>query len=149
MAFLNYKSNAPSTVRADLSVAFVLLPDFTLSTFSGFVDALRIAADEADRSRQLHCRWTLLGVDHAPVRSSCGVVITPWETFGDPLAFDYTVVVGGLVRGHERIDKRILSYLRQVDESRGSLVGVCTGSLCAGPCGSDERIRMLCALATP
>src|ERR1700677_1989175 len=121
--------------KANLSVAFLLLPDFTLSTFAGFVDALRIAADEADRSRQLHCRWTILGVDCVPVRSSSGVEITPWQTFGDPLAFDYTVVVGGLVRGHERIDKRALSYLRRVGESGGSLIGVCTGSFALARAG--------------
>ena len=34
------KATAPA--RANLSVAFVLLPEFTLSTFSGFVDALRL-----------------------------------------------------------------------------------------------------------
>jgi len=45
--------------------------------FAAFVDALRIAADEADRSRQVHCRWTVLGPDRVPVRSSCGVEITP------------------------------------------------------------------------
>src|SRR5580658_5748608 len=98
--------------RANLSVAFLLLPDFTLSTFAGFVDVLRIAADEADGSRQLHCRWTILGADRTPVRSSCGVEITPWESIRDPLDTDYTIVVGGLLRGHARIDKRIMSYLR-------------------------------------
>jgi transcriptional regulator GlxA family with amidase domain len=128
-------------VRANLSVAFVLLPDFTLSTFAGFVDALRIAADDADRSRQLHCRWTILGVDRVPVRSSSGVEITPWQTFADPLAFDYTVVVGGLVSGHDRIDKRTLSYLRRVDDSGGSLIGVCTGSFALARAGLMKEHR--------
>ena len=54
-----------NAATADLSVGFVLLPDFTLSAFSGFVDVLRIAADEQDRSRQVHCRWTILGSRHA------------------------------------------------------------------------------------
>lgn len=116
-------------------MAFLLLPEFTLSTFSGFIDVLRIAADEVDRSRQVHCRWTLLGPDHAPVRSSCGVEITPWEALRDPVDFDYVIVVGGLVRGHERIDKRILDYLKLVDQRGGSLVGVCTGSFALARAG--------------
>jgi transcriptional regulator GlxA family with amidase domain len=127
--------------KANLSVAFLLLPDFTLSTFATFVDALRIAADEADRSRQLHCRWTILGADRTPVRSSCGVEIVPWGLIGDPAEFDYTIVVGGLLRGHARIDKRITSYLRQVDERGGSLVGVCTGSFALARAGLMKNHR--------
>jgi transcriptional regulator GlxA family with amidase domain len=126
---------------ANLSVAFLLLPDFTLSTFAGFVDALRIAADEADGSRQLHCRWTILGADHSPVRSSCGVEIAPWESIERSDHFDYTIVVGGLLRGHARIDNRILSYLRQVDERGGWLVGICTGSFALARAGLMRHHR--------
>jgi transcriptional regulator GlxA family with amidase domain len=129
------------TTRPPLSVAFVLLPDFTVSTFSAFVDALRIAADESDGSRQLHCRWTIIGPECQPVRSSCGVEIAPWETFGDPTRFDYTIVVGGLLRGQKRIDRRILSYLRQVDALGGSLVGACTGSFALARAGLMKNHR--------
>ena len=38
-----------------LSIGFILQPDFTLVAFSSFVDALRLAADEADRSRKVRC----------------------------------------------------------------------------------------------
>lgn len=133
------KATAPA--RANLSVAFVLLPEFTLSTFSGFVDALRIASDEVDRSRQLHCRWMVLGPDRKAVRSSCGVEIAPWAAFSDPTEYDYTVVVGGLVRGHRRIDQRILNYLRVVDERGGSLIGVCTGSFALAHAGLMKGYR--------
>lgn len=138
-------SDARRTVRggtsASLSVAFVLLPEFTLSTFAGFVDVLRLAADEADGSRQVHCRWTILGADRAPVRASCGVEITPWESIGEPADFDYTIVVGGLLRGHARIDKRILSYLRRVDERGGALAGLCTGSFALARAGLMRHHR--------
>lgn len=138
---MNATSKAAASAKANLSVAFVLLPEFTLSTFSGFVDALRIAADEVDRSRQLHCRWTVLGPDRTAVRSSCGVEITPWARFTDPGEYDYTVVVGGLVRGHRRIDKRTINYLRLVDERGGSLIGVCTGSFALARAGLMKGYR--------
>jgi transcriptional regulator GlxA family with amidase domain len=141
MGAQNLKPSVRHEPRANLSVAFVLLPEFTLSTFSGFVDALRIAADEVDRSRQLHCRWTILGPDRNAVRSSSGVEIAPWESFRDPAEFDYTIVVGGLVRGHNRIDKRTLTYLRQVDERGGSLIGVCTGSFALARAGLMKGYR--------
>jgi transcriptional regulator GlxA family with amidase domain len=126
---------------AQLSVAFLLLPDFTLTAFAAFVDVLRLASDEADGSRQLHCRWTVLGADRTPVRSSCGVEVTPWEPIGDPGDFDYVVVVGGLLRGHAFIDRRMLNYLRRVDQLGGSLVGICTGSFALARVGlmKDHR----------
>jgi transcriptional regulator GlxA family with amidase domain len=128
-----------STVR--LSVAFVLLPDFTLSTFSAFVDALRIAADEADRSRPVHCQWTILGPQRTPVRSSCGVEITPWEDLDLNKQFDHVIVVGGLLRGQQRLDRRILSFLRTVDARGGSLIGVCTGSFALARAGLMKGYR--------
>ena len=130
--------NAPT---ADLSVGFVLLPDFTLSAFSGFVDVLRIAADEQDRSRQVHCRWTILGSRRIPVRSSCGVEVTPWETFDGNKRFDYVVVIGGLLRGHEHMDRRILSFLKDADAAGVSLIGVCTGSFALARAGLMKGYR--------
>lgn len=39
-----------------LTVGFVLADRFTLSAFAGFVDVLRLAADDGDRSRPVACR---------------------------------------------------------------------------------------------
>lgn len=44
-----------------MSVGFILLPHFTLLPFAAFVDALRLAADEGDLSRQIRCRWSVIG----------------------------------------------------------------------------------------
>jgi transcriptional regulator GlxA family with amidase domain len=82
---------------AHLAVGFVLMPSFTLLPFSAFIDALRLAADEGDKSRQVNCQWTVMGPDLAPVSSSAGVTVKPWETYRDPSDFDYIVVVGGLL----------------------------------------------------
>jgi transcriptional regulator GlxA family with amidase domain len=128
-------------IPTQLSVAFLLLPDFTLAAFAGFLDVLRMAGDEADGSRQLHCRWTVLGADRTPVRSSCGVEVAPWEQIGDPGDFDYIVVVGGLLRGHAFIDRRMLNYLRRVDERGGSLIGICTGSFALARAGLMRNHR--------
>jgi len=75
------------------------------------------------------------------VRSSCGVEVTPWDSFGEPDAFDYLVVVGGLIRGHERIDGKILDYLRRVDQQGKSLIGVCTGSFALARAGLMKGYR--------
>ncbi len=118
-----------------LNVAFVVLPEFTLLAFTGFVEALRHAADEGDDSRPIHCRWTVLGPTLGPVRASCGVEIVPWARFGDPVAYDYVVVVGGLLRGHQRIDPAIYAYLRQAADQGVPLIGLCTGSFALARAG--------------
>lgn len=111
-----------------LSVGFILQPDFTLVAFSSFVDALRLASDEGDRSRQLRCRWAVLSDDMRPIRASCGVEVSPTREPGDAAEFDYVVVVGGLLDGGRRLSPALRRHLEQAAAARRTLVGVCTGS---------------------
>lgn len=114
---------------ARLSVGFVLLPNFTLCAFANFIDVLRLAADEGDRSRQIKCRWEVLGDARAPVRSSCGILIHPTAPFDDPARFDYIVVVGGLLGALARRNETVDAYLKNAARLGVPLVGLCTGSL--------------------
>ncbi len=109
-----------------LRVAFVLTPRFTLTAFAGFVDALRLAADDGDRSRPLRCRWEVLG--DAPVRSSCGVIVEPTAPAELPDGIDYLVVVGGLLHGGQRVPPRCVALLKEAARRGVKLVGLCTGS---------------------
>ena len=82
------------TQSPPLSVGFILLPDFTMLALSAFVDTLRLAADEGDRSRQVRCRWRVMSEQGRPVRASNGIVI---ESDGGFVAdaFDYVRIVAG------------------------------------------------------
>lgn len=111
-----------------LRVGFVLARRFTLTAFATFVDALRLASDEGDRSRQIRCRWTVMSSTRAPALASCGVEILPTSGFVDPTGFDYLVVVGGLLQGGPQVDEATLAYIRRAAEAGVTLVGVCTGS---------------------
>ena len=113
--------------RPSLSVGFLLCPNFTLVAMSAFVDALRLAADEGDRSRPIHCRWTVVSHDMRPIRSSSGVEIKPTSELVDPADFDYLVVVGGLTDG-PKCAQPLLDYVVQADRKGVPLVGLCTGS---------------------
>lgn len=109
-----------------LRVAFVLAPRFTLTAFAGFVDALRLAADEGDRSRPRLIRWEVLGSE--PVRASCGTAVLPTAPLNDAAAWDCVVVVGGLLHGGQRVTPAVDAFLREAAASGRRLVGLCTGS---------------------
>ena len=126
---------------AKLNVGFILARHFTLSAFANFVDVLRLAADEGDRSRPIHCGWRVLSPTMHPVVSSCGVVVQPEERLGDPGRFDYLVVVGGLVDGIEILHPDTVHFLRRAAMVRVPLVGVCTGTFALHSAGLMRGYR--------
>lgn len=111
-----------------LRVGFVVAHRFTLTAFAGFVDALRLAADEGDRSRPIECEWTLLGDTSTPIQSSSGASVQPWSAMETPERFDYIVVVGGLLHGGQKVPAGTYMFLRSAARAGVPLVGVCTGS---------------------
>lgn len=114
--------------RPRLSVGFVLAHEFTLSTFSLFLDQLRLAADDDDRSRPINCAWSILAEKPTPIRSSCGIAISRTSPWVDPRAFDYIVVAGGLLGQGEQIEDGAADFLRQAAYAGVPLIGLCTGS---------------------
>jgi len=111
-----------------LRVGFLLMPSFTMTAFSGFVDMLRLAADEGDRSRPIGCSWSVLGMPEDAVVSSCGVKIEPWERMHSPDRFDYIAVVGGLLHGGQKIPWGTSEFLHDAANAGIPLIGLCTGS---------------------
>ena len=119
------------TQAVRFAVGIIPLQNFTISTFSGFIDMLRLAADEGDRSRPHACGWTVLGPDRNPVRSSCGIGVQPQELLGAPDRFDMIVVAGGLLPPLENrmLDDRTRAFLQAAFRAGVELIGICTGSL--------------------
>jgi transcriptional regulator GlxA family with amidase domain len=130
MTDLNSSKNAASgkAPRRQLSVGFVLVPNFTLIAFSAIVDLLRLAGDEGDRSRPERCSWSILAPDLSPITASCGMQVLPWESYDNPERFDYIVVVGGLIDRHSSYHPKTLEFLRDAAAKGVSIAGVCTGS---------------------
>ena len=129
--------NQSRTSGLRLSVGIIPLQNFTLTTFSGFIDMLRLAADEGDRSRPHACAWTVLGSDRVAVRSSCGVEVRPQELFGAPERFDVVVVAGGLLPLPEdrMLNEPTRAFLRAAHRAGVELIGICTGSLALAEAG--------------
>jgi transcriptional regulator GlxA family with amidase domain len=122
------KAAASPAAPPKIRVGFVLTPRFTLTAFAGFVDVLRLAADDGDRSRQLECQWTVLGDPGESITSSSGAEVRAWEPMESPERFDYIVVVGGLLHQGQRVPHSVYAFLKQAAKAGVPLVGLCTGS---------------------
>lgn len=129
------------TPNARLRIGFILARHFTLSAFANFVDVLRLAADEGDRSRPILCRWRVLSPTMNPVASSCGISLQPDERLGDPSRFDYIVVVGGLMEEMERLDPDYVAFLNKAANIGVPLVGLCTGAFVLHRAGLMQGYR--------
>lgn len=114
--------------RRILSVGIILANSFTLSALSLFVDSLRLAADEGDRSRQLKCHWSIMANRPDPVLSSCGATVGRTSPLTDPKKFDYIVVIGGLLHAGRQVDEATTDYLKYAAKIGVPLIGICTGS---------------------
>ena len=126
---------------AQLNVGFILARRFTLCAFANFVDVLRLAADEGDRSRPILCAWRVLSPTMEPIASSCGIVVQPDERLGDPARFDYLVVVGGLVDEIENLHPETVRFLERAAAAGVPLVGVCTGTFALHRAGLMQGYR--------
>lgn len=122
-------------MSAPLHIGFVLLPDFTMLALAAFLDTLRLAADEGDRSRPIDCRWTVLSEDGGSVRASNGVMLKPDAALGDPAAYDYVVVVGGTLHDGQRVGDATIAWLGRAATDKVPLIGICTGGFALARAG--------------
>ena len=118
-----------------LKVGFILAKSFTLSAFSLFVDTLRLASDERDRSGRVLADWEVLGSTRLLIRSSCGVQVAPTCDFVSPTRFDVLVVCGGLLSVERPVDEETLRYLKEAARARVPLIGLCTGTFILAEAG--------------
>jgi transcriptional regulator GlxA family with amidase domain len=114
--------------RKPLSVGIILADHFTLSSFSLFVDVLRLAADEGDFSRPLNVQWSIMSARAEPVLASCGAPVGRTSALVDPRNFDYVAIVGGILHAGRQVDPQTEQYLRDAARAGVPLIGVCTGS---------------------
>ncbi|WP_294646182.1 GlxA family transcriptional regulator [uncultured Aureimonas sp.] len=131
----------PRKTTARLSVGFILAKRFTLCAFANFVDVLRLAADEGDRSRPIMCNWNVLSDTMSAIPSSSGVSVQPNERLGDPTKFDYIVVVGGVMDDLSGLGANYVSYLARAATAGVPLIGLCTGGFLLHKAGLMKGYR--------
>ncbi|MFY0621040.1 MAG: helix-turn-helix domain-containing protein [Pelagimonas sp.] len=109
-----------------LKVGFILAKRFSLAAFANFLDVLRLAADEGDRSNQILCQWDILGDVQGEIHASSGLVVQSNRRFGAQHTYDYIVLVGGLTH-RTSLSGAARDYLYAHAQRGTALVGVCTG----------------------
>ncbi|BCH67614.1 MULTISPECIES: GlxA family transcriptional regulator [Rhizobium/Agrobacterium group] len=125
-----------------LKIGFVLARSFTLSAFALFVDTLRLASDEFDRSGRVLADWDVLGSTRHLITSSCGVQVAPTsDLVEDPSQFQFIVVVGGLLNKEQPIDRETAAFLKKAAAKNVKLIGVCTGSFILAELGLMKSHR--------
>ncbi|ACM39934.1 MULTISPECIES: GlxA family transcriptional regulator [Rhizobium/Agrobacterium group] len=125
-----------------LKIGFVLARSFTLSAFALFVDTLRLASDEFDRSGRVLADWDVLGSTRHLITSSCGVQVAPTsDLVEDPSQFQFIVVVGGLLNNEQPIDRETAAFLKKAAAKNVKLIGVCTGSFILAELGLMKSHR--------
>lgn len=127
---------------APVRFGFILLPRFTLTAFSGFLDVLRLAGDEGDNSRPLRCSWQVIGETLAPIESSSGIQVMPTQTLGDPARFDYLIVVGGLLDNRRPVNRELIAFMQKAAVRNVTLVGICIGVFALMQAGVLDRHRV-------
>ncbi|WP_368647825.1 helix-turn-helix domain-containing protein [Castellaniella ginsengisoli] len=111
--------------RDDISVriGFVLLPQFTMGAFAAFADLLGSLDAQTDTAGP--CAWEVVADTLIPVRSASGIQVVPTDLLGDPLRFDYVVLVGGPLAPAAEAGPALAAWLRQAARGGRHLVGLC------------------------
>lgn len=117
----------PERTDKRLRIGILLARRFTLAALANFVDVLRLAADEDDRSRPIRCSWRIVAPGPGAIEASCGLTVASEDPLGDPARFDYIAVVGGLIGEAQRIAPEAEAWLKQAAAARVPLIGLCTG----------------------
>ncbi|OZI60887.1 GlxA family transcriptional regulator [Bordetella genomosp. 11] len=127
---------SPASGKPELSVGLVLLDQFTLAAFSGFVDALRLAGDHGGKSRRIHTTWRVMSCDGLPRSSSAGLSLAVDGGLAeDPAVFDYVALCGGNDYPNANLPPALLQWIQRAAGSGVRMLGICTGTFALAQAG--------------
>ncbi|CAM3670033.1 GlxA family transcriptional regulator [Bordetella sputigena] len=126
----------PSPGKPELSVGLVLLDQFTLAAFSGFVDALRLAGDHGGKSRRIHTTWRVMSWDGLPRSASAGMSLAVDGGLAEDLSgLDYVAICGGNDYPNVNLPPVLQQWIRRVADSPVRMLGICTGTFALAQAG--------------
>lgn len=116
-------TGAVSPAAAAQRIIFVLLPGYTLLSFAGALDALRLANRAAEQTLY---EWELVG--SAPgVRASAGVAVDCFDDLPEVGRDDVIVLCGGLVV-QGAVTAPLLAWLRRAVRQGAAVAGLCSAA---------------------
>ncbi|MFT5114762.1 MAG: transcriptional regulator GlxA family with amidase domain [Parasphingorhabdus sp.] len=125
-----------TTNQPQLRIAILLCNEFSALPLAGFLDTMRHAADEDDRSRQIFCAWKILSHNDEPIRSSSGLRQLPDATINlQDTDYDYVMVHGGRMQGLPDVPVAFMMYLKAAAEAGIPLIGLDSGSFILAQAG--------------
>jgi transcriptional regulator GlxA family with amidase domain len=105
-----------------LNVGFLLGSNFPLSALSLFVDVLTSASRDGSRAS-----WAIMSATGNPIRSSCGVWVSPDSALMAPQQFDYLVVIAGAKQA-VAMDGSLIRYLQRASQGGAKIIGIGGGT---------------------
>ena len=119
------------------SFVFLLVPEFTMMSFTAAIEPLRVANRMSGR---MHYRWHIASRDGGPVVASNGTAVAADFRLDRSPPADAVVVCAGIDVYHH-LDPGVAAQLRRLAR-RGSAIGsVCTGSVVLAEAGLLEGHR--------
>ena len=114
---------APTTVKTH-NYVFLLLNDFTLMSFSGAIETMRLSNQLSGKP---HFKWRLAGESGDTVTCSAGIAV-PVDIGLDELHRDDTIIVCGGVNIEKNTTPAVLNWLRRETRRGVGVVGLCTAT---------------------
>jgi transcriptional regulator GlxA family with amidase domain len=137
MPVVGVKAKPAELARRRVKVGFILLPGFTMFSYSALVYILKHCTDPA-AAVGVDFEYLVLG--QKPAQTTCGVQVPPTAPLHAARTCNYVFVIGGKTAAPIEDRRSILEALTSADRNRATLVGTGSGLFVLIEAGFFDRL---------